>query len=488
MELTVIDAVRLKVNARLDPERKAALGQFMTPSATATFMAGLFSPPIGAVRLLDAGAGVGSLSSAFLDRFPEANIFAEAYEVDAVMRRYLDATLARHEVNHPHIHSKIFKTDFIHTAVRNLMLGEGTRFTHAILNPPYAKISSKSEHRLLLRKIGIETVNLYTAFVALTILLMEPQGEIVAIIPRSFCNGTYYRPFRELLLKHCAIRQLHLFESRKEAFRDDKILQENIIIHLVKGGSQGSVNITTSYGSEFEDIGLRSYPYAEIVNLVDPERFIRIPTQAEEVPGTTSYLFTNTLKEIGVEVCTGPVVDFRLKEGTRECMEPGGVPLLYPHHFQKCQLDWPKVHKKPNVIVVTAETERWLMPAGWYVIVRRISSKEEKRRIVAYVVDPNELPGDKIGFENHWNVFHTKKSGLDQPIALGLAAYLNTTVVDDNFRVFSGHTQVNATDLRNMKYPTLNQLRKLGEIAGRGGNIHDAITNKSCPPNSHTGH
>jgi adenine-specific DNA-methyltransferase len=108
------------------------------------------------------------------------------------------------------------------------------------------------------------------------------------------------------------------------------------------------------------------------------------------------------------------------------------------------------------------------MPAGWYVIVKRFSSKEEKRRIVSYIVDPGELPGTLIGFENHWNVFHVRKKGLDPIVARGLAVFLNSTVVDDHFRVFSGHTQVNATDLRNMKYPTIGELRELGKLAGHG--------------------
>lgn len=99
---------------------------------------------------------------------------------------------------------------------------------------------------------------------------------------------------------------------------------------------------------------------------------------------------------------------------------------------------------------------------GFYVIVRRFSAKEEKRRIVANVINPNEIDKEWIGFDNCWNVFHIKKNGFDYETAMGLACFLNSTVLDDYFRIFSGHTQVNATDLRNMKYPSLENLRILG--------------------------
>jgi len=48
-------------------------------------------------------------------------------------------------------------------------------------------------------------------------------------------------------------------------------------------------------------------------------------------------------------------------------------------------------------------------------------------------------------------------------LAKGLAAFLNSTVVDAYFRQFNGHTQVNATDLRSFNYPTRAQLERLGE-------------------------
>jgi hypothetical protein len=70
-----------------------------------------------------------------------------------------------------------------------------------------------------------------------------------------------------------------------------------------------------------------------------------------------------------------------------------------------------------------------------------------------------------LGFENHINLFHENKRGLPELLARGLTLFLNTTAVDENFRRFNGHTQVNATDLKLMKYPSRKALTELGKWA-----------------------
>src|SRR6185312_10331033 len=107
-----------------------------------------------------------------------------------------------------------------------------------------------------------------------------------------------------------------------------------------------------------------------------------------------------------------------------------------------------------------------LVPEGLYVLTKRFSSKEEKRRIVAAIYDPADVASGDVGFENHLNYFHEDGQGLDRTLALGLRAYLNSTLVDLYFRQFSGHTQVNAGDLRRLRYPSLEQLRTLSERVG----------------------
>lgn len=454
MNAEIIDSIRLQANTKLDPKNKSKFGQFMTPSNIADRMASLFDKKVHKSKLLDCGAGIGSLTLSAVKALHDVQ-FIELWEIDPIMRTYLEKNIESLDVPF-YIHA----ADFIPSAVSFLLEKTGRRFTHAIINPPYRKISSHSEHRKILRKVGIETVNLYSAFLALTIMLMEQNGQIVAIIPRSFCNGLYYKPFRTQLLKECSIEHIHIFESRKKVFKDDEVLQENIIIKLTKGKQQSDVVISLSHDQYFSDYQEKTVSFKEVVKEKDKEQFIHIPVYEQIV--LNSQLFNVALPELSISVSTGAVVDFRVKEYLEQ--EPTGntAPLLYPHNFVKGELIYPRVHKKPNALRVAPETEKLLMPNGFYVIVKRFSAKEEKKRVVAYLVNPNELKANWIGFENHWNVFHSKKHGMDETLAKGLVCFLNSTELDNSFRVFSGHTQVNATDLKNMQYPNLDVLKELG--------------------------
>lgn len=472
--LELADSVRREVAPRTAQKHKAEFGQFMTPSSVARFMASLFPPStLQTGRLLDAGAGVGALSCAFLDRwkaggFAFETVEATAYEIDDTLR----AHLAQHLAGYSRVKANIIAGDYIELAAAEGLQDRG--YTHAILNPPYKKINSQSAHRLALRSVGIETVNLYSAFVALAVAMAAPGGQIVAIIPRSFCNGPYYRPFRDFILERAAIRHMHLFDSRNTAFKDDEVLQENIIIRLERGGQKGPVTITTSTDDSFTDIATNEHPFERIVFPDDSERFIHVPTTTEKSTIELSPAVRYTLADLGIKVSTGPVVDFRLKEHLRDMPEAGTVPLIYPGHLSMTGTVWPVPGlKKPNAILRNDATDKWLYPNGFYCVVRRFSSKEEKRRVVASVVDPAAF-GDHtvLGFENHMNLFHENKQGLPELLARGLAVFLNTTAVDESFRRFNGHTQVNATDLKLMKYPSRDALIQLGKWAKR----HNEIT------------
>lgn len=468
-QVSYTDALRLELSSQIPLKRKSALGQFMTPATIARFMASLFPETTEpSCRLLDAGAGVGALTSAFLDRWEDADGFnfisvdVQTYEIDDLLRAHLEKTLARYANRLP-VKFNVCSGDFIWEAACRSFDGSAG-FTHAILNPPYKKISSSSDHREILRRAGIETVNLYSAFVALAITLLEPCGQLVAIIPRSFCNGPYYRPFRDFMLRHAALQHIHLFSSRSETFKDDDVLQETVIVRFKRDCEQGNVTVSSSTDDSFSDLLIHEHPFERIVFPDDDERFIHVPASKDVNPIESSSVICYSLSEIGVDVSTGPVVDFRLEEHMRHSPDDGTVPLLYPANFIANKIYWPREEpKRGNAIAMNSSTMKWLYPNSFYTVVRRFSAKEERRRIIASTVYPNAFPNaTMLGFENHLNVFHEGKQGLSEDLAYGLTSFLNTTAVDDYFRRFNGHTQVNATDLRLMRYPTREKLIALG--------------------------
>lgn len=480
------DLIRIKANSDLDPKTKASLGQFFTPSPICLYMASLFNSIEGEIKLLDPGSGPGSLTSAFIKetirRSKASSIDITAYDIESKIEPYINETfsICSDETKTAGIKcsTKFIKDDFIINGNSNLLVSGNGKFTHVIMNPPYKKIATTSDHRKALSAHSIETVNLYTGFVALSIKKLVEGGELVAIIPRSFCNGPYYLPFRELMLNETAIKHIHIFESRSKAFSDDDVLQENIIIHLIKGAKQEDVTITSSPIADFHidkdsgtvtasDMTTRTVPFEKIINPNDKQKFVHIAANnSDQAIIDRLSVFTSSLKDIGVEISTGPVVDFRLKEDLRENIEPGAVPLLYPLHLNG-GINWPKASKKPNAIAVSKQSRGWLWEhKGYFVLTRRFSSKEEKRRIVATPYD-SSLPGDLIGFENKLNVFHCKKTGVDRDLALGLYVFLNCTLLDKYYRLFGGHTQVNATDLRNINYPNKKSLKRIGNQVNR---------------------
>lgn len=480
-----IDFFRLDVSRRLDPDRRAEMGQFFTPAPTARLMASMFENRSASLRLLDAGAGVGSLSAAWVAEVcrrksrPKA-IAVTAYEVEKTFFEYLTLTLeaCQKECEGVGITMKweVLQRDFIEAGVamlaESLFAAPRHEFTSAILNPPYRKINSDSRERRLLRQIGVETSNLYTAFLAIAVQLLEPNGELVAISPRSFCNGPYFLQFRRSFLKDMTLRHIHVFESREHAFRDDDVLQENVVIHAIKGGSgtNKKVVISSSTGPEDEHSVSREVDHDQVVRPNDPDAFIYIvPDEMNHRVADAMTNFTASLTDLQLEVSTGRVVDFRAAEFLRDHPAKDTVPLIYPMHFHEGFVAWPiPASRKPQALTASRETEEVLVPSGWYVLVKRFSAKEERRRITAAVYDPQRVTTSRVGFENHLNYYHRDGRGIPRDLAKGLTAFLNSSLVDLYFRQFSGHTQVNATDLRSLNYPTADALTRLGEqIAAR---------------------
>ncbi|HET9897905.1 MAG TPA: Eco57I restriction-modification methylase domain-containing protein [Streptosporangiaceae bacterium] len=490
---------RRVVAAELLPAaRRADLGQFFTPSRAASLIAALPSlPSTGVLRILDPGAGVGSLTAAIVARAireaPGLRLDLVAVETDTQVIPYLEQTLAAcraaGESRGVNVAASVLAGDLVTYATGfDRAVGPlSTPFDLVIMNPPYRKLGAASTARQALIADGVDCPNLYCTFLAIGAMVLKPRGQLVAITPRSFANGPYFGAFRRFFLAQMTLDRLHVFESRSTVFSDSDVLQENVVFSATRCGTPGSVTLSVSRGHA-DEAAKRSVPYCDVLKPGDPNQFLHIPVSDQDPHISDAFsALPGNLAALGIQVSTGRVVDFRAREHLHDQPTAGSAPLIYPGNLRDGGIRWPLAIRKPQAIADTEQTRKLLLPAGHYVVAKRFSAKEERRRVVAVVCDPEDLPAGNIGFENHLNVFHDRNQGLDSQLALGLCLWLNSTILDMHFRTFSGHTQVNATDLRSLRYPSRAQLHALAAALGRGSwpdqeKIDALVTRHIRPP------
>jgi adenine-specific DNA-methyltransferase len=340
-------------------------------------------------------------------------------------------------------------------------LGE---FDAVIMNPPYFKVLKSSPYARVMNDVVHGQPNIYALFVAAAAQMLRPGGNLVAITPRSFCNGLYFRGFRRWFFDKMALDRIHLFESRTEAFRD--VLQESVITASHRLGKPSStVAVSTSFGLDLHTAKPAILPVSSVIDDSCGHANIRIFAGAEdraisEVVESWDHRFA----ELGLQISTGPVVMFRATEFL--LAEPNGnnsAPLLSVFNVKPFQTEWPSIHKKhPTAFRVCPDSKRLLLPTRNYVLLRRFSAKEEHRRLTASFLLESDIAQPFVALENHLNYVYHAERELTVDEVYGLASLFNSTLLDRYFRTISGNTQVNATEIRSMKFPSLRTVAAIG--------------------------
>ncbi len=361
-------------------------------------MAGQFTRIPERFRLLDAGAGVGSLAVAVCERVltlpSPRQIEIVLYENDVTLLPLLDENM-RHcrdtlKTGGHELHYTVHGQDFIlstraRQAQRRLFDEDDAPepFDAAILNPPYFKIGADSAHAVAMEDVFQGQTNIYMLFMARAADLLRANGEMVAITPRSFCGGLYFKNFRRWFFSRMALRHIHLFECRRSTF--DDVLQESVITHTHRlGVATRSTTITTCLGrdipAKLEELTL---PKAKVLDDTSGDMVLRIPATAEDsaiVDEVESW--PNRFAELGLRVSTGRVVLFRAEEFLLAKADGEGVaPLLEPHNVKPFETVWPVERRgKPTAFRVCQASLKHLVPTRNYVLLRRF---QRERRTAA---------------------------------------------------------------------------------------------------------
>ena len=224
-------------------------GHYQTPAAIADFMAGYSSYAEPHMRVLDPGSGTGILSAAVCEAACRSGtvktLHVDAYETDRLL-----AALSRLVLSHSRnwlaqrgialtfdVRHSDFVLEYAEALAAMSKVNEGganldgtkTEYSLVISNPPYFKIGKDDPRAVAWASVVHGQPNIYAIFMAISAELLSETGKLVYIVPRSFASGPYFKRFREVFFRMVAPTAIHLFESRKDAFKNQTVLQENLV-------------------------------------------------------------------------------------------------------------------------------------------------------------------------------------------------------------------------------------------------------------------
>ena len=442
------------------PELKKKKGQFFTTKSIADFMASLVIIDKNELSILDPGSGTGVLVAALVDRIISEDIKitlnVDLFETDeniiSALEEVMNYCKLLMETNGNKFNYNIINKDFImyHSEIFNLDLFsqnyEYKLYDCVISNPPYFKVPINHQYSELLHEYVHGQPNIYFMFMAVSENLLLEDGQLIFIVPRSFTSGSYFKKFRNKFLEKISINHIHLFNSRKDNFNKEKVLQENLIL-VGKNNSDRLKNviISSSNNSDIKkDYDHINISYSDMISSTSEEKIIRIPTTNEQYAILKDFdKWTNNIVDMDLNISTGRIVSFRNKEFISEYNKKDTYPLICMKNL-----------KVPNVIFPINETDKGiskdcnqslLVPSKNYLLLKRFTSKEQKKRIECSIYDSDkQVRHDFIGIENHVNYMYKNKGELTQEEMYGLSIILNSNHADMYFRIVNGNTQVNA--------------------------------------------
>lgn len=479
---------------RVTPEHRKSHGLYLTPPEVAEFMASQALPSGPIVKILDPAAGAGILVCAMVEALVQrgavpSRIEITAYEIDPELARVLAQVLARLTAWAAHMGTEVVTSvencDFVLACAPALEAETGlfphlkgtNAFDVVIANPPYFKLNKADPRAQAAAAVVHGQPNIYGLFMAIAAAALKPGGTLMFITPRSFASGPYFRRFREHFFGCIRPELVHVFTSRRDAFSRDAVLQENVIL---KGTRQDGwtlrntreiMGISSSHGlSDLDGQVPRSVRLEDVLDMRSRDKVLRLPTCSEDeelVRLVESW--TGSFDAYGLRISTGPVVPFRATELIAKAGDVSRthVPLLWMNHVKGMQVTWPLGRHKPEYMAHTIASLPLLVPNANYVLMRRFSAKEEARRLVAAPYLARDFAVPMVGLENHLNYVYRPKGQLTEHEAIGLAALLNSVLLDGYFRISNGNTQVSATELRTMPLPSLAVIAALGQRVQR---------------------
>lgn len=464
-------------------DHKKSLGQYFTPLSIANLMVSLSTANNNSISILDPGCGTAILSCAMIEYIIKHNKNIESielvvYEIDLELitithqvLNYLNNWLKQFDV---YFQYKLLVSDFIVDNANALSDSFFKNETYDIIisNPPYFKLNNQDKRIQLVNMLISGQPNIYSVFLGIASKLLNKNGELIFITPRSFASGNYFKAFRKFFFNSVQIDHVHLFHSRKETFSRDSVLQETVIIKASAHENQTNYNINLSSSNGSNDISYvihKTFTANQLIDFNSKEKILHLPINSSEVEILSLVSsWKNKLIDFNIQISTGKVVAFRATEFVQNNYENGNAflsPLFWINNVDKMSLQWPlPIANKGQYIRSEPGSLSLLIPNLNYVFLRRFSTKDDKSRLIAAPYFCNYYSSSYIGIENKVNYIYKLNGNLNRKEVVGLCALLNSELFDTYFKMINGNINVSATELREMKFPPLDTILSIGNL------------------------
>lgn len=354
------------------------------------------------------------------------------------------------------------QTDFFrkkeHPVVENIKSKKGNfqNGIHWIVgNPPYGKIHSSDTRVANFKETVYGHANAYGLFIHFCLDRLAKHGRLGFIVPKSFSSGLYFKKLRAYLLNHLVLNEVVTFGSRKEVFSDAAVLQETVVLLGGNGGSNGEIIIKEPHSHQ--DLKTTDSVVRAKIDEIDlgPEYdHILCLTPSRDALDLMYKVRQRSTPLIhrGLKTSTGKLVWNRLKKHLRDDGGDNILPLYWMHNIQPYRfLPEQQNGGKQCFAELNEKTKPWLNVPEEMLITKRISAKEQPRRIEAAYIPASwrsETPGYFL--ENHLNFIRRRDQNFDLVFLCGL---LNSKLLDFVFRIFNGNTQVSASEINLLPLP-----------------------------------
>lgn len=384
------------------------------------------------------------------------------------------------------LHAEIQRTNYVpsfnlHTANSLTTLAASLSTVDVVVcNPPYRKMTSEELEPLRATYAAVIEAqpNLYCLFIALCVRLLRMEGRAALVTPTSFLSGQYFGRLRKFLMRNTDVEHIGMVSDRQGVFID--VEQETALTVLrrraEKDRTQIRANVSVvSRAGRYTSVGQCTLPNAGAV--------WPIPRSVEDVALLKRATLSRfRLSDYGYRVRIGAYVwnrDKRPKfdslKDARKFKAHTAMPLMWSRDIvpgRIVRLEDTSAYEGEYRFVDVGDKESKSVVRSPCVVMQRVTSNDQPRRLVAAAVSPGvfDTYGGFIG-ENHVVIIEAVSDKPALP-PTKLAKLLSARAVDRYFRCISGATNVSAFELNQLALPDPGVLR---ESLADGGSMVDAV-------------